>query len=538
MTIQQKIQRRSWLQIMTKERNAVRKPLSFSTTMRNPERIAGFLKCILPYEGQVLNNDVIHEVAINLIRDKYYYTQKYEMKVPEYRNIYNNEDLSFTREQAEDIIKNSPQEHKEAGFERGWPSRFDTWYEFPQELGFIRYEIGKPIIISQTGHMLVDAFNEEQPNNEKIQDVFLNALMKYQTNNPFKKNANSNCPLILTLQTIEKLKKCNKDSVGIHRQELSLIICWPDNDYNLLVNKILDLRKKYGFNISNEVIYEECMNLLGAGKDKENLYKMSKITGEAVDEFIRKMRITGIFSLRGNGRFLDTNNYEKEKIVYILENYTTYKTFSNKDEYFSYTAQIDSKILTSSNITISTTAEAKENALIKWSKVFSKEEVEKELVLVSKNSKTNNEILKVIDAPTRLEFLTSISLKQHFESAHIIPNYKIDDEGLPTFTAAGGIADIECFDDDCKPIVEVTLMTSRAQGSNEIPAITRHLKERQQKYISDKVFALFIAPAIHADAQYMIEFSKFRDNVDIIPYTILEYVAKIAQICNLQQLSV
>lgn len=509
---------------MTKERNAVRKPLSFSTTMRNPERIAGFLKCILPYEGQVLNNDVIHEVAINLIKDKYYYTQKYEMKVPEYRNIYNNEDLSFTKEQAEDIIKNSPQEHKEAGFERGWPSRFDTWYEFPQELGFIRYEIGKPIIISQTGHMLVDAFNEEQPNNEKIQAVFLNALMKYQTNNPFKKNANANCPLILTLQTIEELKKINSNSTGIHRQELSLIICWPNNDYKALVCKISELRKKYGYNISNEIIYEECMNLLGAGKDKENLYKMSKITGEAVDEFIRKMRITGIFSLRGNGRFLDTNNFERDKIDYILQNYSNYKIFTNKDAYFLYTAQIDSKILIPSKVEISTTMEAKENALIKWSKVFSKEEIEKELTLVSKNSKSNNEILKVIDAPTRLEFLTSISLKQHFQNAHIVPNYKIDDEGLPTFTAAGGIADIECFDDDCKPIVEVTLMTSRAQGANEIPAITRHLKDRQQKYISDKVFALFIAPAIHADAQYMIEFSKYRDNVDIIPFTILQFL--------------
>lgn len=538
MTIQQKIRRRFWLQIMTKERNAVRKPLSFSTTMRNPERIAGFLKCILPYEGQVLNNDVIHEVAINLIKDKYYYTQKYEMKVPEYRNIYNNEDLSFTREQAEDIIKNSPQEHKEAGFERGWPSRFDTWYEFPQELGFIRYEIGKPIIVSQTGHMLVDAFNEEQPNNEKIQAVFLNALMKYQTNNPFKKNANANCPLILTLQIIEELKKINSNSTGIHRQELSLIICWPDDNYLLLVNKILELRKKYGFNISNDIIYEECMQLLGAGKDKENLYKMSKITGEAVDEFIRKMRITGIFSLRGNGRFLDTNNFERDKIDYIIKNYSNYKIFTNKDAYFLYTAQIDSKILIPSKVEISTTMEAKENALIKWSKVFSKEEIEKELTLVSKNSKSNNEILKVIDAPTRLEFLTSISLKQHFQNAHIVPNYKIDDEGLPTFTAAGGIADIECFDDDCKPIVEVTLMTSRAQGANEIPAITRHLKDRQQKYISDKVFALFIAPAIHADAQYMIEFSKFRDHVDIVPYTILEYVARVTHTCKLQQLLV
>lgn len=512
---------------MTKERQAVRKPLSFSTTMRNPERIAGFLKCLLPFEGQILTNEVINKVAMKLIIEKLYFTQKYEMKIPEYKEIYNNPDLKFTKEQAEDIIKNSPQEHQQHGFERGWSSRFDTWYEFPQELGFIRYEINKPIIISQTGHMLVDAFNEEQPNNEKIQAVFLNALMKNQTNNPFKKNANANCPLVLTLQTIEELKKIKPDSTGIHRQELSLIICWSNSDYNLLVSKILDLRKKYGFNISNEVIYDECMKLLGAGKDKENLYKMSKITGEAVDEFIRKMRITGIFSLRGNGRFLDINNFERDKIEYILKNYSNYKNFTNKDAYFLYTAQIDSKILIPSKTEISSTVEAKENALTKWANVFSKEEVEKELTLVSKNLKSNNEILKVIDAPTRLEFLTSISLKQHFQNAHIIPNYKIDDEGLPTYTAVGGIADIECFDKDCKPIVEVTLMTSKAQGSNEIPAITRHVKERQQKYISDKVFALFIAPTIHADAQYMIDFSKYRDNVDIVPYTIIEYIFNI-----------
>ena len=523
---------------MTKERQAVRKPLSFSTTMRNPERIAGFLKCVLPYEGQVLTNEIINKVAMRLIIEKLYFTQKYEMKIPEYKEIYNNPDLKFTKEQAEDIIKNSPQEHKEAGFDKGWPSRFETWYKFPQELGFIRYEINKPIQISQTGHMLIDAFNEEQPNNEKIQAVFLNALMKYQTNNPFKKNANANCPLVLTLQTIEELKKIKTNSSGIYRPELSLIICWPNSDYKSLVNKILELREKYGFNISNEIIYEECMKLLGAGKDKEKLYKMSKITDEAVDEFIRKMRITGIFSLRGNGRFLDINNFENDKIDYILKNYSSYKTFTDKDAYFLYTAQIDSNILIPSKTETSSTVEAKENALIKWSKVFSKEEVEKELTLVSKNSKSNNEILKVIDAPTRLEFLTSISLKQHFQNAHIIPNYKIDDEGLPTFTAAGGIADIECFDENCKPIVEVTLMTSRAQGSNEIPAITRHVKERQQKYIADKVFALFIAPTIHADAQYMIEFSKYRDNIDIVPYTILEYVTKVTQIFKLQQLLV
>lgn len=149
-------------------RKSERKPLSFSTTMRNPSRIAGFLNCIIPFEGKVLTNEVIHEVAVNLISKKLYYTQKYEMKVPEYRAIFKDENAEFTREQVEDIIKNSPQQHKEAGFEKGWPSRFDTWYKLSMEFGFITYKIGQPIKISQTGHMLVDAYNESPVNEKKV----------------------------------------------------------------------------------------------------------------------------------------------------------------------------------------------------------------------------------------------------------------------------------------------------------------------------------------------------------------------------------
>lgn len=40
-------------------RKTERKPLSFSTTMRNPDRIAGFIECLLPFENQTLTSDVI-----------------------------------------------------------------------------------------------------------------------------------------------------------------------------------------------------------------------------------------------------------------------------------------------------------------------------------------------------------------------------------------------------------------------------------------------------------------------------------------------
>ena len=216
---------------MPRTRNAERKPLSFSTTMRNPDRIAGFLNCLLPYENMILTSEVIHKIIKNILANKLYKTAKYQMRVPRYKDIYYNEDKMYADADLEDIIENSPQNHKEAGFNKGWDSRFDTWYKLPMEFGFVYYEMNKSIHISNTGHMLIDAYNETPVNERKIQDVMLNALMKYQTNNPFRKNANSNAPLPLLLNVLDLLKNDTEENgAGVSRQELSVFICWNDNN--------------------------------------------------------------------------------------------------------------------------------------------------------------------------------------------------------------------------------------------------------------------------------------------------------------------
>lgn len=511
------------------ERKAEYKPLSFSTTMRNPTRIAGFLNCILPFEGKILTNEIINEVAINLISKKLYYTQQYEMQIPEYKLIYKNDDLEFTREQVEDIILNSPQNHKEAGFDKGWPSRFDTWYKLSMEFGFLYYEMGKPIVISTTGHMLIDACNEKPVNDEKIKNVFLNALMKYQTNNPFRKNANDTSPLVLLLQVIKLLKEdAGENDAGVFRSELSLIICWPNRDANALYQKIKDLRRTYKFTYGDEVVYEMCLDLLGATDKQRNRFKMSQITGEAVDEFIRKMRITGVVSLRGNGRFIDFNSFESEKIEYILNNYNNYETYTNKHEFFNYMGAIDSTVISLSQPVDETAiSDVRIATLEQWASEYSKEDIINELNVVCGRGESRNPVLKIIDKPTRLEFLTSIALKQHFEGLAVQPNYHVDDEGLPTFTVSGGMADIECFDTDCNPLVEVTLMCARNQATNEMPAITRHLQEAIEKYPNVVVFSMLVAPSIHADTKYMADFSKFQYGVDILTLTISEFIKQI-----------
>ena len=512
---------------MPRERSAEYKPLSFSTTMRNPSRIAEFLVCILPYEGQILTNDVIHNVATTLIKRKLYQPM-YINRTPRLKAILS-EERDFTDSEVVEIMKNSPQNHKEAGFEKGWPSRFDTWYKLPMEFGFVFYEMNSPIVISTTGHMLIDAHKEEPVNDVKIKNVFLNALTKYQTNNPFRKNANDNSPLVLLLQVIKLLKDDPEENdAGIFRSELSLVICWPNKNAYSLYQKIKELRKNYKFTYGDEVIYEICLKLLGATDEQRNRFKINQITGEAVDEFIRKMRITGVISLRGNGRFLDFNSFESEKIDYILNNYSTYERYATKEDFFKYIGTIDTNIVSlSQKVDESAISDVRIATLIRWANEYSKEDIINELNVVCGRGESRNPILRIIDKPTRLEFLTSIALKQHFSGLNVLPNYHVDDEGLPAFTASGGVADIECYDTDCSSLVEVTLMCARNQATNEMPAITRHLQEAIEQKPGTTIFSMLVAPSIHADSRYMAEFSKHRYGVDIFTFTIEEFIEKI-----------
>jgi hypothetical protein len=380
--------------------------------------------------------------------------------------------------------------------------------------------------------MLIDAVNEKPQNSEKIQSVFLNAMMKYQIDNPFRRNANNNNPLVLLLKTTSILQKIYGDKfAGIYRKELPLFVCFPNDDAEKLAGLIVTHRKKFAFSYGDEIIYDMCLKLLGS--NNTTLYKKDKIIKEAVDDYIRKMRITGVLSLRGNGRFLDTNKFEEKKIEYILKTYSQIKTFVNEQDYISYMGGIDTNVLTIKEKEFDKT-KIKIESLNKWAKEFNKQEVLDELKILSNSrGSSKNELLRVLDEPTRLEFLTSIALKQNLDNVTVLPNYSIDDEGLPTFTASGGMADIECCDKECKSLFEVTLMTNKSQAVNEIPAITMHLQAKGNEY-----FSVFVAPYIHEQSKYMIGFSKTQYKVNIYAFTILELVDHLTKNSKLKSFAV
>ena len=501
------------------------KPLSFSTTIRNPERIPRFLECILPYEGEVLTSQIIHMVVKDVIRTKEY-RPTYVTRNPKLNYILKDEDLTFSDEQLETIIENAPQNHKEAGFATGWDSRFDTWYKILKEFGFVKYEMGKTIIVTATGHMLVDAYREEPCNDKKIQLVYLNALMKYQTNNPLRKNLNENVPLPLLLRVIKYLHDDpDENDAGIARHELPFLICWRNNDAYQVYKYIKKKRSDVGFNCSDEYIYERCLEILES--DNKKYLKIDKICHEAVDEYIRKMRMTGLLSLRGNGRFLDINSFEKERAEYVMENYMTYPKLTSSNEYIDYMGIVDTQIIqigVGSKVDFS---DARKKTLYRYASEMSKANVKKELKIVCDKKESKDNVLKYINGPTRLEFLTSIALVQNYRGLDVNPNYAVDDEGLPTFTASGGVADIECYDTDYNSYFEVTLMCGKQdQVNNEIIPISRHLRDA----VTNKrlrSFSVLVAPVIHPDTKEAAEWQNVKYKLNILTLSIQEFIVEI-----------
>ena len=63
--------------------------------------------------------------------------------------------------------------------------------------------------------MLINAYentDDEFNSGAVIQNVFLNALIKYQTDNPFRRNLNKNRPVILLLKVLKMLKDDSEEN--------------------------------------------------------------------------------------------------------------------------------------------------------------------------------------------------------------------------------------------------------------------------------------------------------------------------------------
>ena len=496
------------------------KPLLYTTTMRNPGRLKYMLYILNKFEGRILDDELATEICGETIRYGLYRPMKKLASVQQKWQTSDQGEFSeelLTDQEVELMIRNNPQSHKEAGFAKGWPSRFATIFDLTKELGLAWYKPGEPIVISSLAHHLLKSIEVDineaenyvsyevvQPEYE--QQVFLQAFAKSQRRNPFVRVLNDNVPLILLLQTIRKLNSDPlQNGCGILRRELPLLIFWKNNDADALYRRIVELRREHRYDASDEVIIDICIDEIMEGCFKE--FKPKSIMDEYPDEFIRKMRMTGLFSLRGAGRFIDINRNENATVDYILQHYSSYSHYTDEREYFDYMAELDANLvhMTAQPIRINNS----ERLLDEWLTVYSWSIIKNELSNLSARRNSTDSVLKLLNAPSRLEFLTALAIKSKMPDVRVVPNYCCDDTGLPTSTAGGNKGDIECYERQNGVLVEVTMATGRTQTMMEVWPIERHLDEFQRER---KAQCIFVAPSIFSDSQRQIEFVTFQSH--------------------------
>lgn len=508
------------------------KPLLYTTTMRNPERLKYMLYILSKYKGQILDDGLAISIVGETIRYGLYrplrtteaIRRKWETTP---KGVFG--EFLLTDSEVAEMIRMNPQKHKEAGFANGFPSRFATIFDLTKELGLAYYAPREKIEISQLGEHLLKAFNVSVDNGiisyevdhpEYEQQVFLQAMAKSQRKNPFVRVLNDNIPLLLLLQTIMLLNSDkNQNGAGISRKEVPLLIFWKDNNARRLYERIVKLRNDFGYNPSDETVIDICIDEIMGGDYKG--FKPKSITSDYTDEFLRKMRITGLISLRGGGRFVDINRNELQKVEYIIKQYSNYNHFTDEKEYFNYMASLDKKLIKIKSIP--TGKNNAEKLLMNWLNQYAWPSIKKELILLSSGGASKDSVLKLISAPTRLEFLTALAIKSRIPNVRVLPNYSCDDEGLPTSTAGGNKGDIECYEHHKGILIEVTMATGRQQTIMEVWPIERHLEEFQKEIDAQCVF---IAPSIFADSKRQIQFIKHDSDgkKEIRPYAISEFV--------------
>lgn len=523
-------------------RKAEYKPLLYTTTIRNPERYKDFIFLLKKFDGQILTAEVVEKIEREAFKCGLYRpVKRIPMSVKEkWGNTRNGEfgEFALTDKETKAVYDgNDPnlhddiKGHKEAGFERGWESRFETQFKLMKVLGFVYYDMGEPIQFSETGNFLAStvsitygddgSVNRQIVNPQNEQIAFMQAFAKQQRCNPFIRELNDNIPLILLLKVIRLLNADPEyNDCGISYKEIPLLLFWPDNNANTLYSRIKQLRNEYGYNPTPEVIAEICIDEI-LGKFKE--FKLKSIVSEYPDDFVRKMRMTGLISFRGGGRFIDINHNEDDKIEYIINTFSNYKKYETEVEYFKYMSSVDKHLFDIKAVEYTKNEAA--NKLAEWTNVYNWDTIKTELFHLSKKTASKDDTLKFIDAPSRLEFLTALAIKSKLPHVEVIPNYPIDDTGLPTSTAGGGIGDIECIEDPNAILVEVTMAQGRTQTMMEVWPIERHLIEFKEKYTKDSE-CVFVAPTIFSDSQRQIDFVSFSSKGEnrIRPYKIDAFI--------------
>lgn len=540
---------------------------SVSTTIREAERIMGFLRTAAEIDGEEWTTVTQAKYQILLVKNRQYLndpdnTQSFNKLSPESCRLLKDKSIVMTYEQAAEIIK---QKQYEGGPEMRGRQSMSPLYK----LGLV-YKVKGKITVTDVGHKLLRG-------DINFGDFMLDSLLKFQYPNPYENGYNTwnTKPFINTLRLIKRVNQICEDNGltprGISKIEFGIFVLSLKSyeDIDFVAEKILEFRTKYR-SIKDDK-EKEAFRKQYVEEYLSDFKNPVNNTLEYTDNMIRYIRLTKYIYIRGkySNIYIDLEPRRMTEINAILENDNGASVKYTKEEWRSYMGTYGTYKLPFE--TIEKLKEILDNIQNEIQEIQSRlgmqptpkiecteiEQYKKQISLLREYRTAlqnleikvdyHNNISKIDEAITalidirnhnkaklvkkysiELEKWTNIALNIINDSIKIKPNAPVGDDNEPTYTAPSGVADIECFYESFDAICEVTTLVSRDQWYNEGQPVMRHLRNFEGN--SNKpCYCLFVAPSLHADTvntfYTAVKYEYEGERQKIVPITINQLVS-------------
>ena len=539
---------------------------SISTTIREAERITGFLETALEVNGEQWNAQTQAKFQILLVKNRQYLndpdnSQIYGRLNEEQCELLRNKTITMTYQQAEGIIN---AKNYEGGADMRGRQSMSPLYK----LGLV-YIVEGRVYVTDVGQKLING-------EISFGDFMLDAMLKFQYPNPYESSYRTwnTKPFINALRLIKRVNElCERKNIpakGITKIEFGIFVLSLKNyqDVDRTAEDIIKFRQKYNsFETESEKDHfriEYVREYLSGFKNPE------KNTIEYADNMIRYMRLTKYICIRGKYSYvyIDLEPRRLTEINSILETDDGRATQYSQDEWRNYmgiygayplpfeTIEKLSEILANTDRDINAIELKLEITPTRSNHCSNREEYKIEIERRRKyrtelqnleiKQEYHNSVQKIDEAIQALEDIrnhnkASLAKKYSIElekwvnvalniindSILIKPNAPVGDDNEPTYTAPSGVADIECFYEKFNAICEVTMLTSRDQWFNEGQPVMRHLRDFEKRH-KKQSYCLFIAPRLHQDTintfYNSVKYEYEGEKQKIIPMTISQLI--------------
>lgn len=544
-----------------------------STTLREAERVLGFLRTASEIEGKewFSGSPSQKEFQVLLVKNRQFLndpenTQSHQRLNDEQCKALDDVHNPMTYEMAESII--------EAKNYEGGPEMRGRQSMSPLvKLGLVYYKVvgtKKYVCISDVGRKLLSG-------EIRFDEFMLDSLLKYQYPNPSERgyrNWNTK-PFINTLRLIKEVNRlceaANKKQIGISILEFGIFALSLKSyeDVPRIAWDLLDFRNEY-----NALPSEEQSDFVDSFiedylSDFNNPVKNCR---EYTDNMIRYLRLTKYIFIHGkyDHTYIDLEPRRMTEINAILQTDQGAARRFSQDEWNKYMGTFGSYVLPfetvpelkriamgvdteimnlSGDLNIpfkSAVVPEDKDALKKYiedrrllrtelQNLLIKKNVHKDLSKIDEAIEALNDILRRNKAglakkySIELEKWSNVALNILNDSELIKPNAPVGDDNEPIYTAASGVPDIECYYRSFNAICEVTMLQSRDQWFNEGQPVMRHLRHFETTYNQKPAYCLFVAPKLHEDTvntfYTSVKYEYDGQSQKIIPITIRQLIS-------------